>query len=43
MEAIMRRDLLRTGAFALAFAGTVGISDAQQPPPPADAQQRSER
>src|SRR2546429_9951065 len=31
MEAIMRRDLLRTGAFALAFAGSVGISAAQQP------------
>jgi len=27
----MRRDLLRTGAFALAFAGSVGISAAQQP------------
>jgi hypothetical protein len=43
MEAIMRRDLLRTGAFALAFAGSVGISAAQQPPPPADAQQRSQQ
>ncbi len=39
----MRRDLLRTGAFALAFAGSVGISAAQQPPPPADAQQRSQQ
>src|ERR1700751_2221922 len=28
----MRRDLLRTGAFALAFAGSVGISAAQQTP-----------
>jgi hypothetical protein len=43
MEAIMRRDLLRSGAFALAFAGSVGISAAQQPPPPADAQQRSQQ
>src|SRR5436305_15032484 len=43
MEPIMRRDLLRTGAFALAFAGSVGISAAQQPPPPADAQQRSQQ
>src|SRR6266545_4140338 len=39
MKAIMRRDLLRTGAFALAFASSFGISAAQQPPPPADAQQ----
>jgi len=39
----MRRDLLRTGAFALAFAGSVGISAAQQSPPPADAQQRSQQ
>jgi hypothetical protein len=39
----MRRDLLRTGAFALAFAGSVGISAAQQPPPPADTQQRSQQ
>ena len=39
----MRRDLLRTGAFALAFAGTVGISAAQQPPPPGDAQQQSQQ
>jgi hypothetical protein len=39
----MRRDLLRTGAFALAFAGSVGISAAQQPPPPADAQQHSQQ
>src|SRR2546423_9498380 len=43
MEAIMRRDLLRTGAFALAFAGSVGISAAQQPPPPGDAQQQSQQ
>jgi hypothetical protein len=43
MEAIMRRDLLRTGAFALAFAGSVGISTAQQPPPPGDAQQQSQQ
>src|SRR5215510_1100719 len=43
MEAIMRRDLLRTGAFALAFAGSIGISAAQQPPPAADAQQRSQQ
>jgi glucose/arabinose dehydrogenase len=43
MEALMRRDLLRTGAFALAFAGSVGISAAQQPSPPADAQQRSQQ
>ena len=35
----MRRHLLRTGVFALAFAGSVGISAAQQPPPPGDAQQ----
>jgi len=39
----MRRDLLRTGAFALAFAGSIGISAAQQPPPAADAQQRSQQ
>jgi len=39
----MRRDLLRSGAFALAVAGSVGISAAQQPPPPADAQQRSQQ
>src|SRR6266550_5411090 len=43
MEAIMRRDLLRTGAFVLAFAGSVGISAAQQPPPAADAEQRSQQ
>jgi hypothetical protein len=43
MEAIMRRDLLRTGAFALAFAGSVGISAAQQPTPPGDVQQQSQQ
>ena len=39
----MRRNLLRTAAFALAFAGSVGISAAQPPSPPADAQQRSQQ
>ena len=43
MEAIMRRDLLRTGAIALAFAGTVGISAAQQPPPRATPKQQSQQ
>src|SRR5258706_12882463 len=46
MEVIMRRDLLRTGALALAFAGVVGISGAAQvkkPRTPADAQQRSQQ
>jgi hypothetical protein len=42
-EAIMRRNLLRTAAFALAFAGSVDISAAQPPSPPADAQQRSQQ
>lgn len=39
----MRRDLLRTSAFALAFIGGVGCAAAQQPPPAADAQQRSQQ
>lgn len=37
----MRRDLLWTSA--LVFAGSVGLAAAQQPSPPADAQQRSQQ
>jgi hypothetical protein len=39
----MRRDLLWTSACALAFVGSVGFAAGQQPPPPADAQQRSQQ
>jgi hypothetical protein len=39
-ETAMQRDLLRTGALALAFVGSIGLAAAQQPPPPADAQQQ---
>jgi hypothetical protein len=39
----MRRDLLWTSAFALAFVGSVGLAAGQQPSPPADAQQRSQQ
>ena len=39
----MRRDLLRTSALALAFVGSVSFAAAQQQPPPADAQQRSQQ
>ena len=39
----MRRDLLRTSSFVLAFVGSVGLAAAQQPPPPADAQQQSQQ
>ena len=34
------RNFLRTSTLALAFVGSVGIAAAQQPSPPADAQQR---
>ena len=34
------RSLLRASMLALAFVGSVGLAAAQQPPPPADAQQR---
>ena len=39
----MRRDLLWTSALALVFAGSVGLAAAQQPSPPADAQQQSQQ
>ena len=35
--------LLRTGALALAFAAGIGLAAAQQQPPPADPQQKSQQ
>ena len=39
----MRYALLRTSALALAFVAGIGLTAAQQPPPPADAQQKGQQ
>jgi hypothetical protein len=39
----MRYALLRTSALALAFVAGIGLAAAQQQPPPADAQQKSQQ
>ena len=39
----MRYALLRTSALALGFAAGIGLAAAQQPPPPADAQQKGQQ
>ena len=39
----MRYALLRTSALALAFAAGIGLAAAQQQPPPADPQQKSQQ
>ena len=39
----MRYALLRTSALALAFVAGIGRTAAQQPPPPADAQQKGQQ
>ena len=42
-ETAMPYALLRTGALALAFAAGIGLAAAQQQPPPADPQQKSQQ
>ena len=39
----MQYALLRTSALALAFVAGIGLTAAQQPPPPADAQQKGQQ
>jgi Protein of unknown function (DUF1236) len=43
MEAIMRNQLLRTSAIALALFGGLSLAVAQQPAPPAESQQQAQQ
>ena len=42
-DTAMRYAFLRTSAPALAFVAGIGLTAAQQPPPPADAQQKGQQ